>query len=354
MNPDFWRGRRVFVTGHTGFKGGWLTLWLASLGAEVHGYALEPPTTPSFFEECQLRGTLSAHHTGDIRDAALLGAALKASRAEVVFHLAAQPLVRRSYLEPVETYSVNVMGTVHLLEAVRHCPGVRGVVNVTTDKCYDNRELDLPFSEGEPMGGHDPYSSSKGCSELVTSAYRASFLNASGIGAATARAGNVIGGGDWGADRLIPDLLRALDAEQVLPVRYPHAVRPWQHVLEPLSGYLTLAERLCQEGAACAGAFNFGPSEEDARNVQWIVNHLAGLRIGFTWSCDPSFQPHEAGYLKLDSSKAREVLGWSPRWDLETALDQVLAWHDAWRGGACVREESLRQIEAYGKAGKRS
>jgi CDP-glucose 4,6-dehydratase len=347
MSPDFWQGKRVLVSGHTGFKGGWLCLWLQSMGAEVHGYALQAPTEPNFFAVAGIHDAMVSSSIGDIRDYEKLLAAVKRSRPQIVFHLAAQPLVRYSYQSPVETYSVNVMGVVHLLEALRAEGGVKAVVNVTTDKCYENREWPWAYRENEPMGGHDPYSSSKGCSELVTAAYRNSFFAGSDVAIATARAGNVIGGGDWAADRLLPDFLRAIDAGAALTIRSPRAIRPWQHVLEPLSGYLALAERLCLDGAAFAEPWNFGPADEDAQTVGWIVAHLASRNPGMAWHCDASSQPHEANYLKLDSSKARSRLAWVPRWRLPTALDKTLAWHQAWRGGRDMRAVSLAQIGEY-------
>ena len=347
MNAAFWRGRRVFLTGHTGFKGGWLSLWLAELGAEVHGYALPPPTDPNFFTATGLDKRLVSSVIADIRDASSLERAMQAAQPDVVLHLAAQPLVRRSYAEPVETFAVHVMGTVNLLEAVRKTPGVKAVLNITTDKCYENREWVWPYRENEALGGHDPYSGSKACSELATAAWRRSFLDAAGVQVASARAGNVIGGGDWAADRLVPDVLRALDAGRPLVVRSPLATRPWQHVLEPLSGYLTLAEKLCSEGAAFAEAWNFGPDEADARPVQWIVETLCARVPGAAWQHDAAPQPHEAHTLRLDSAKAHARLGWRPRWILSRALEATLEWHQAWKAGADMAEFSLGQIREY-------
>lgn len=345
-----WKGRRVFVTGHTGFKGGWLSLWLQSLGADVHGYALEPPTTPSLFDVAGVEHDMASHTTGDIRDCDRLSAAIARVQPEVVFHLAAQPLVRNSYQQPVETYATNVMGTVNLLEAVRATPAIRAVVNITSDKCYENREgssSSRGYREDDPMGGHDPYSSSKGCAELVTAAYRQAFLAKAGVPIATARAGNVIGGGDWATDRLLPDFLRAIDAGTTLTIRSPRAVRPWQHVLEPLSGYLALAARLFTDGGAVAEAWNFGPADDDAQTVQWIVEHLAARSPGLSWTHETSPQPHEAGYLTLDSTKAQVRLGWKPRWRLQSALDKTLDWHEAWRRGDDMRKTTLSQIAEY-------
>ncbi len=353
VRSAFWDDKRVFVTGHTGFKGGWLCLWLQSLGAKVHGYALEPPTDPSLFNAAHVGEDMPSSTIADIREAATLAAAMQAAQPEIVFHLAAQPLVRYSYAEPVETYAVNVMGTVNLLEAVRATPGVRAIVIVTTDKCYENRESDRGYREDEPLGGHDPYSSSKACAELVTDAYRRSFLHPPGVALASARAGNVIGGGDWANDRLIPDFFRAIDAGAMLHIRSPQAIRPWQHVLGPLSGYLLLAERL-YDGASSdeqtfAEAWNFGPPDEDARPVQWIVERLTDMFPGARWTCDRAPQPHETSSLKLDSSKARARLGWRPRWPLVIALEKTLEWHAAWRQGADMRQRTLAQITEYAR-----
>ena len=347
MNPGFWQGRRVFVTGHTGFKGSWLCLWLQSVGAQVHGYANEPPTTPNLFSVSKVEAGLASHALADVRDAPALAAAMRRASPEVVLHLAAQPLVRRSYAEPLQTYAVNVMGTAHLLEAVRGCDSVRAVVNVTTDKCYDNREWVWGYRENEALGGHDPYSSSKACSELVTAAYRASFLDAAGIAVASARAGNVIGGGDWAEDRLLPDFLRAADAGRSVEIRHPEATRPWQHVLEPLAGYLRLAERLVDGGRRYASAWNFGPSDDGARNVRWILDHLCRRLPGASWQAVAGPQVHEAAMLRLDSSRATAELGWSPRWTLAQALDATVEWHLAWRAGQDMRALSLRQIADY-------
>jgi CDP-glucose 4,6-dehydratase len=352
MNPAFWSGKRVFLTGHTGFKGSWLSLWLQQLGAQVTGYALAPPSDPSLFDSAAVaRGMHSI--TGDVRDGAALAAAMREAAPDIVIHMAAQALVRHSYAHPVETYAVNVMGLVHLFEAVRNTPGVRAVVNVTSDKCYENREWPWGYRENEAMGGYDPYSNSKGCAELVTSGYRNSFFNADnyvehGVALGSGRAGNVIGGGDWAADRLIPDMLRAIGAGVPVKIRSPHAIRPWQHVLEPLSGYLALAEHLHEQGPAFAEGFNFGPHDTDARPVQWVVERLCGSwGQGAAWELEREPQPHEATYLKLDCSKARSRLQWQPRWDLGQTIDRIVAWHQAHRDGADMRALTLEQIAEY-------
>jgi CDP-glucose 4,6-dehydratase len=346
-SASFWQGKSVFLTGHTGFKGGWLALWLTHMGAKVYGYALNPPTENNFFSTTGLISRLAGHTIADIRDAIALVSAIQAAQPDVVLHLAAQPLVRYSYIDPVETYAVNVMGTVNLLEAVRKTASVKAVVNVTTDKCYENREWVWPYRENEAMGGFDPYSSSKACSELVTAAYRRSFFASNKVSLASARAGNVIGGGDWAADRLIPDFLRALDVGQPLVIRSPLATRPWQHVLEPLSGYLALAQKLYEEGSSFADAWNFGPEETDAKTVQWIVEKLCSQNPHASWQCDASLQPHEANMLKLDSSKAKALLAWRPRWNLQTALQMTLAWHLAWKEDSHMAGISIEQIQQY-------
>ncbi len=349
---DFFCGKRVFVTGHTGFKGSWLCLWLTHLGANVTGYALSPPTNPSLFELARV-DDLILSHIGDIRDVECLVAAMREAKPDIVFHLAAQPLVRDSYKLPVETYSTNVMGTVNLLEAVRGCPSVRAVVNVTTDKCYENREWPWGYRENEPFGGFDPYSNSKACSELVTAAYRSSYFNPGeylqhGVAVATARAGNVIGGGDWATDRLVPDIIRSVLAREVIRIRNPYAVRPWQHVLEPLSGYLTLARRLYEAGPEFAEGWNFGPQDTDARPVEWIVQRICQI-----WGEDSRYviddgdHPHETNYLKLDCSKARMRMDWQPRWHLDKALDSIIEWTRHYRSGDDLRTVCMKQIGAY-------
>jgi CDP-glucose 4,6-dehydratase len=350
VRPDAWRGTRVFVTGHTGFKGAWLSLLLADAGAQVHGYALDPPTEPSFFRACGIQPMLASHHVGDVRDQERLHAAIEAARPDVVFHLAAQSLVRRSYREPVATYATNVMGTVHLLEAVRHVGSVRAVVNVTSDKCYENRERLEPYREGDPMGGHDPYSSSKGCAELVASAYARSFLADAGIRLASARAGNVIGGGDWADDRLVPDLLRAMQAGEALAVRSPDATRPWQHVLEPLSGYIVLAERLLAGDGRAEGGWNFGPAASDVQPVRWVLDRLCRALPGARWVPGPTPTLHEARMLALDSTKAQVELEWSPGWRLEEAIDATAEWYCSHAAGGDMRGLSLAQARRHAAA----
>ena len=352
MKPAFWRGKRVFLTGHTGFKGGWLSLWLQQLGADVTGYALEAPSTPSLFAVADIgRGMRSI--IGDIRDAEHLAAAMQEAQPEIVIHMAAQALVRYSYANPVETYAVNVMGLVNFFEAVRATPGVKAVVNVTSDKCYENKEWPWGYRENEAFGGYDPYSNSKACAELVTAGYRSSFFNPSnhaqhGVALASGRAGNVIGGGDWATDRLIPDMVRAISCGEAVMIRNPAAIRPWQHVLEPLSGYLTLAEHLFEHGCAYAEGFNFGPADSDARPVEWIINRLCqSWGEGASWAIDGALQPHEAHYLKLDCSKARGRLGWQPRWNLGQTIEHIVAWHQAHARGADMREMTLAQINTY-------
>nr|WP_316639502.1 CDP-glucose 4,6-dehydratase [uncultured Roseateles sp.] len=347
LNAEFWRGKRVFLTGHTGFKGSWLSLWLQQLGAEVSGLALAPPTTPNLFTEARVAAGMGSQ-LGDIRDLATVRRAMDAFRPDIVIHMAAQPLVRLSYQEPVETYATNVMGTVHVLEAARHCDSVRAIVNVTTDKCYENREWVWGYREDEPMGGHDPYSNSKGCSELVTSAYRRSFFQSSGCALGSGRAGNVIGGGDWAADRLVPDILRAFERREPVLIRNPHATRPWQHVLEPLAGYLRLAEKLCTEGQPYAEGWNFGPDNDDVQPVQWIVEKMVGLwGQGASWELSAGEHPHEANFLKLDISKARQGLGWAPRWRLDMALQRIVQWHQAWLARDDMQALCLAQIQQY-------
>jgi CDP-glucose 4,6-dehydratase len=348
VDPGFWRDRRVFLTGHTGFKGAWLALWLQSLGARVTGFSASPPTEPSLYELARVGEGMTSVE-GDVRDPESLAGAVAESEPEVVIHMAAQALVRRSFLEPRETYATNVMGTVNVLDAVRREGGsVRALVSVTSDKCYENREWEWGYREDEPMGGHDPYSNSKGCAELVTSAFRSSFFSApDGPHVASARAGNVIGGGDWGEDRLVPDIMRAALAGETVPVRNPNSIRPWQHVLNPLSGYLMLAQALWDSPEHASG-WNFGPAEADARPVGWLVERMAELwPQELRWELDDGPHPHEARYLKLDSSRARMRLGWRPPVALDEALASIVEWYQALGEGADMHAVTVGQIEAF-------
>lgn len=345
----FWRGKRVFLTGHTGFKGSWLSIWLHLQGAQVTGYSLPAPTVPSLFEMGHLEHILQESVMGDIADVDQLRKVMAEAKPEIVIHMAAQPLVRLSYLDPIMTYRTNVMGTVNVMEAARTCDSVRVIVNVTTDKVYENHEWHWGYREIDALGGYDPYSSSKACSELVTAAYRRSFMEAGGVQVATARAGNVIGGGDWAQDRLIPDLVRAFEKGELIELRHPESVRPWQHVLEPLSGYLLLCQKLYESSQQYTEAWNFGPRDHDVQSVQWIVERMLER-----WPNDhPGYRvvrqddQHEATMLKLDCSKAINVLGWKPRWTLDTALDHIISWVMEYRSGRNARELCEEQIKEY-------
>lgn len=352
MNPAFWHKKRVLLTGHTGFKGSWLSLWLQAMEAQVTGFALAPPTIPSLFEIADVAHGMTSV-LGDIRDLSQLQTVFAEHKPEIVIHMAAQPLVRYSYQNPVDTYSTNVMGTVNLLECVRNTNHVKAVVNITTDKCYENREWIWGYRENESMGGFDPYSNSKGCAELVTSAYRSSFFNSDtyeqhGVAIATARAGNVIGGGDWAQDRLIPDILAAFEHSRTVTVRNPYAIRPWQHVMEPLRGYLSLAEHLFNNGTSFAEGWNFGPNDEDTKPVSWIVEQMAELwGNDVKWQTDTLEHPHEAHYLKLDISKARARLNWNPSMRLQDALALTVDWAKLRKKGADMRQVTLSQLQAY-------
>lgn len=352
MSPAFWNGKRVFLTGHTGFKGSWLTLWLEQLGATVCGFSLAPATTPALFDDAKVAGSCE-HHIGDIRDYGAVARAMSAFKPDIVLHLAAQAIVRTSYEDPIETYGSNVMGTVHVLEAARKTPSVRVIVNVTSDKCYENREWLWGYREIDPMGGHDPYSSSKGCAELVASAFARSYFHLKdGPVLGSARAGNVIGGGDWARDRLIPDIVRAFLAGKAVEIRQPDSVRPWQHVLEPLSGYILLAEKLWQGGQNFAGGWNFGPDASAVMPVRAVADTM--VRIWGADSCwidrsDPHAL-HEAKLLQLDSTKARINMGWQPRWAFRTALEATADWYRKTHEGASPRDLCLQQIAQYAAA----
>jgi len=353
---NFYEGKRVLITGHTGFKGSWLSIWLCELGADVIGYALNPPTKPSLFEVCKLEEKVTSI-TGDVRNYKLLKDVFEKYQPEIVFHMAAQSLVRCSYLQPVETYETNIMGTVNLLESCRCIQSVRVVVNITSDKCYENKERKHRYRETESMGGYDPYSSSKGCAELVTSAYRNSFFNPKdfakthNVALASVRAGNVIGGGDWAEDRLIPDCMRALMDNKPIVIRYPDAVRPWQHVLEPLYGYLLLAQRLYIGGSKYVGAWNFGPDDKDAKPVRWLVKQVIEMwGNNASWEIDPGEHPHEANYIKLDCSKAKSKLGWHPQWNINQSLEKTIQWYKAYCNRGYMLDFTSSQIKSYGRS----
>ncbi len=351
VNLSFWKDKKVFLTGHTGFKGSWLSLWLQKMGADVKGFALEPPTTPALFNEAKVDENMDSE-IGDIRDLEVLKKSMVSFNPEVLIHMAAQPLVRLSYAEPVETYTTNVIGTVNVLEAARYCPNLRAIVSVTTDKCYENKEWAWGYRESEPMGGHDPYSSSKGCAELVTAAYRSSFFSTpETANVATARAGNVIGGGDWAMDRLIPDILKAFENKAPVIVRNPLATRPWQHVLEPLSGYLILAENLFNEDKKYSEAWNFGPYDQDCKTVEWMLDKMVNFwGEGAKWEMDKESNPHEASLLKLDCSKAHSELKWEPHWNVEMTLKKIINWHKAWLDKKDMKALCLAEIEEYTKS----
>ena len=347
VDSRFWKDKKVFLTGHTGFKGGWLSLWLEKMGAEVLGFSLEPTSSPNLFTEAKIGKKVSSV-IGDIRNKDLLHKSMSDFQPEIILHMAAQPLVRQSYIDPVATYETNVIGTVNLLESARLTDGVKTIVNITTDKCYENNEWVWGYRENEKLGGYDPYSSSKACSELVTSAYRRSFFTDSDTFLATARAGNVIGGGDWSTDRLIPDILRSFSVGEKVKIRNPKAVRPWQHVLEPLSGYLILAQKLFNQGDKYEGAWNFGPHDLDAKPVEWIVKKISNdWGSECIWEIDSGNHPHEANYLKLDISNAESKLLWSPKWSLEESISNIISWHKNWLNNKDASELCLEQIDQF-------
>jgi CDP-glucose 4,6-dehydratase len=348
IDQNFWQGKRVFLTGHTGFKGSWLSLWLHSIGAIVRGYALHPPTNPSLFNEARVDEIIDSK-IGDIRDQEALYENMVEFNPDILIHMAAQPLVRFSYEAPIETYEINVIGTIKVLEVARKCNNLKAIVNVTTDKCYENEERDKSYKEGDPMGGYDPYSSSKACAELVTSAYRCSFLQSQGIGISSARAGNVIGGGDWADDRLIPDILRSFEKNEPVAIRNINATRPWQHVLEPLSGYLILAQKLYDNREDYAEGWNFGPNERDVKSVDWILDKMISIWPNSSWRHDSGSHPYEAGLLKLDISKAKTKLGWNPVWELEYALEKIVDWHKSWIDQEDMQVVCLAEIKEYMK-----
>jgi|TARA_B110000967_G_C18835287_1_gene536336 CDP-glucose 4,6-dehydratase len=348
IDKDFWKGKRVFLTGHTGFKGSWLSLWLSSLGAIVRGYSLPPPTSPSLFVEARVEELIDSI-VGDIRNQELLNKSMVSFDPEILIHMAAQPLVRYSYEEPIETYEVNIIGTAKVLEVARSCKKLKTIINITTDKCYENVGFDKSYKETDPMGGYDPYSSSKGCAELVAGSYRRSFFHDLGIGIASVRAGNVIGGGDWANDRLIPDILRSFELKEPVIVRNPKATRPWQHVLEPLSGYLLLAQLLYSEPKIYSEGWNFGPNEKDVKPVHWILDKMTLRWPNASWKADDNVNLHEAGFLKLDISKAKDRLNWKPVWELDKTLEKIVIWHNAWICKNDMQHLCLDEINNYTK-----
>ncbi|GAB4031168.1 MAG: CDP-glucose 4,6-dehydratase [Elusimicrobiota bacterium] len=358
MNNNFWKGKKIFITGHTGFKGSWLSIWLSSMGAKVYGYALKPPTKPSLFEQAKINNLLAGHTIADIRDFKKLFTALKKAKPDIIVHMAAQPLVRDSYIIPRETYEINVMGTVNILEAVRKNPYPKVLLNITTDKVYENKETLKGYVECDPLGGYDPYSSSKACSEIVTSAYRSSFFQPSNTThpyihtsmplISSARAGNVIGGGDWAKDRLVPDIVRAIINKEKVFIRNPNSVRPWQHVLESLSGYMLLCEKMYLEGEKYCGAWNFGPDEKDLKNVEWIVKRLLSkIEPNKGYKIQKGKHPHEAGLLVLNPSKSKKLLGWGPKWHLDKSLDKISEWVNRYISGEKALDICLSQIDEY-------
>jgi len=351
MDKSFWKGKKVLLTGHTGFKGSWMSLWLNELGAEVSGFSLVPETSPSMFILADIEQKMKSHHIGDIRNIDAIKTVVKECNPEIIIHMAAQPLVLRSYDDPVESYMTNVIGTANVFEAARECSELKAIVNITTDKCYENKEWYWGYRENEAFGGHDPYSSSKACAELVTTTYRKCFFSQQGVQLASVRAGNVIGGGDWADNRLIPDLLRSIANGKPVVIRSPKAIRPWQHVLEPIAGYLKLAEKLCtQKGSDFAEGWNFGPYDNDAKPVEWILERLCEKwGDNASWQLDDpnKIQLHEANYLKLDCSKARKELQWEPQLGLDSALDWIVEWYRAYTQGSNVYDITLSQIQKY-------
>jgi CDP-glucose 4,6-dehydratase len=348
IDREFWQGKRVFLTGHTGFKGSWLSLWLCSLGVEVKGYALNPPASPSLFDVAKVDIAIDSQ-IDDIRDQESLCKSMTLFNPDILIHMAAQPLVRYSYYAPIETYEVNVIGTAKVLEVARSCYNLKAIVNITTDKCYENDNRIEGYKESDPLGGYDPYSSSKGCAELVTSAYRRSFLQEQGIGIASARAGNVIGGGDWADDRLIPDILRSFEKNEVVTIRNPKSVRPWQHVLEPLYGYLLLAQKLYKNNEQYAQGWNFGPNDDDIKSVEWILNNMHSKLNKLEWSLDGKKQPYETNFLKLNISKSKLNLKWNPTWNLDFTLTKIIEWHQLWIIGEDMQAVCLNEIKEFTK-----
>lgn len=347
-DSKFWSGRRVFLTGHTGFKGSWLSLWLSELGAELTGYSLSPPTSPSLFVEARVEQRISKSVIGDIRDLAALTAVMQNARPEIVIHMAAQSLVHDSYTDPIRTYDSNVMGTINVFESILKTDSVKAVINVTTDKCYENKEWEWGYRENDRLGGHDPYSASKACSEIISSSYNNSFFKEKKIALATVRAGNVIGGGDWAKDRLVPDIIRSFIEHKTVLIRNPDSIRPWQHVLEPLSGYLALSEKLICEPKKFSSSWNFGPDDNDCVPVSTLTEIMVNKWGGDSaWTYDDKFFPHEAHYLKLDCSKSKFLLRWTPSWNITNALDKTTEWYKAWSNNEDMEKFSISQIIGY-------
>lgn len=348
MSKGFWKNKSVFITGHSGFKGSWLSLWLSSLGCNVHGYSLEPNTNPNLYSIFDIAKNITSSTFGDINNQILLKKALKECNPEIIIHMAAQPLVRESYRTPVETLNTNIIGTANVFDAARDLQNLKVILNITTDKCYKNLERTEPYKETEALGGHDPYSASKACSEIITSAYMKSFFNDLNINIASARAGNVIGGGDWSKDRLIPDLINANSNKKNLDIRSPSATRPWQHVLEPLSGYMALVEMLYQDGNKFNEPWNFGPDDKDVKSVEWISNYCSKKLVNLNWvDTSNQYSPHEAQLLQLDSTKAKAKLKWAPKWNIEVALDNTINWYESFANGNDMKKITLDQIELY-------
>lgn len=351
ITSKFWKNKKVFLTGHTGFKGSWMAMWLSYLGANVKGYSLKEPTNPSLFVEANVKELIDSE-INDIRDYDRLNSSIKKFSPDIVFHMAAQPIVRASYIIPIETYHTNVIGTANLLYASSLADNTKAVVNITTDKCYENKELDIGYKETDPMGGYDPYSSSKGCAELVTSSFRESYFKNKNIGIASVRAGNVIGGGDWAEDRLIPDILRSFELNKPVLIRNPSATRPWQHVLEPLSGYLLLAQKLYEEPLKYSEGWNFGPDYKDVKPVNYILDHMVDLWPGSSWEIDSSINPHEAKLLKLDITKAKSKLNWNPTWDIDITLEKIVKWHISWINKNNMQDYCMKEIKTFIKESK--
>ena len=348
VNQEFWKNKKVFLTGHNGFKGSWLSLWLQQMGAVVKGFSLPPLPSPSLYQLAKIADEME-YETGDVRDFDAVRKSIDHFQPDIVFHLAAQPLVRASYRDPISTFSTNLLGLVNVLEATRNCQKIRSIINVTSDKCYENKGWVWPYRETDEMGGHDPYSSSKGCAELISVSFRRSFFSCEkSPSLATARAGNVIGGGDFAEDRLIPDLWRAVREKKELLIRYPNSTRPWQHVLEPLSGYLMLAEKLFLRGDEYAQGWNFGPLSEDVKSVQWVLEYLdSKMADKFIWRKEKSETFHEAALLSLDISKSRKLLGWHPRWNVQDALDKTIEWENCYAESGDIKRFTLGQIRQF-------